>query len=103
MLLDSQSRWLPRRLLGPWWLGTGSLAWALLALGAGALWWFGNSLGAGQQLLLFGLLLLAFVAAFRAGRTGIFGPVLFYDLVRTGRRGRAVLMRAVYVLILFYI
>jgi ABC-type transport system involved in multi-copper enzyme maturation permease subunit len=35
-------------------------------------------------------------------RPRIFGPVLFYDLLRTARRGRAVLFRAVYASLLLY-
>jgi ABC-type transport system involved in multi-copper enzyme maturation permease subunit len=32
----------------------------------------------------------------------VFGPVLFYDLLRTARRGRAVLLRAIYATLLLY-
>src|ERR1700692_1396692 len=35
-------------------------------------------------------------------RPRVFGPVLFYDLLRTARRGRAVLLRAVYATLLLY-
>jgi hypothetical protein len=36
-------------------------------------------------------------------RPRVFGPVLFYDLLRTARRGRAFLLRAVYAALLLYV
>jgi ABC-type transport system involved in multi-copper enzyme maturation permease subunit len=40
--------------------------------------------------------------SFWVRRPRVFGPVLFYDLLRTARRGRAVLLRAVYATLLLY-
>src|SRR5207249_11114697 len=72
---------------------------SLLAL-AGALI-FCKGVPLSYQVVLWGvwLALLAFV--FRRGWIRLFGPVLFYDLVRTGRRTRNVLLRCIYALALF--
>jgi ABC-type transport system involved in multi-copper enzyme maturation permease subunit len=66
--------------------------------GAAALYALRSRLAPAQQALLWGLLLLA--AAF-AGR--LFGPVLYYDLVRTARRTRYYVIRVLYALFLLAI
>jgi ABC-type transport system involved in multi-copper enzyme maturation permease subunit len=89
--------WLRRTV--PW--PSSRLGWLdLLAVagvlgGAAGLYQFGNRLPPGQQILLWGLLLA--VAAF-VGR--LFGPVLFYDLVRAARRFRYYVIRVLYCLFL---
>src|SRR5262249_50724570 len=61
---------------------------ALLAGGAALLRW-GDELPAAVLLLLGALLLLAAALLLRRGWLRLFGPVLFYDLVRTARRLRS--------------
>ena len=53
-----------------------------------------------NSLLLWGILLIASAAALRLGQVKVFGPILFYDLVRTSRRSRFILVRFGYVLFL---
>jgi ABC-type transport system involved in multi-copper enzyme maturation permease subunit len=50
--------------------------------------------------LLWGLLLAALAVLLRRGWLKLFGPVLFYDLVRLARRGRYPLLRCLYALFL---
>ena len=54
------------------------------------------ALFAGTAALVLGLALLA-----RRGWLRLFGPVLFFDLVRSGRRGRYFVLRCLYALGLF--
>jgi ABC-type transport system involved in multi-copper enzyme maturation permease subunit len=68
---------------------------ALLA-GAGALCWWSAALSLGTQVLLWALLVLLAGVLFRHGWLKLFGPVLFYDLVRSTRRGQHMLVRSVY-------
>src|SRR5579885_2629088 len=89
--------WLRRTL--PWsnsrqaWLDR--LAVLGVVAGAAALVAFGPRLAMAAQVLLWGLLLTA--AAFVSR---LFGPVLFYDLVRIARRNRYYLIRVLYALFL---
>jgi ABC-type transport system involved in multi-copper enzyme maturation permease subunit len=53
------------------------------------------------QVLVWCGIALAWAILLRRGWMKLFGPVLFYDLVRTARRSRYVLLRLVYALILF--
>jgi ABC-type transport system involved in multi-copper enzyme maturation permease subunit len=71
------------------------LAVAGVVLAAAGLFRFGSRLSLPQQVLLWSLLLTA--AAF-TGR--LFGPVLFYDLVRIARRKRYYVIRVLYALFL---
>lgn len=50
--------------------------------------------------LVWGLVLLAGAMAFRSGQLKLFGPILYYDLVRTSRRARFMLVRFAYGLFL---
>src|SRR5438445_13045907 len=63
---------------------------------AAAVAWFSDRLSRAQQVLLWGLLLVAFAVLLRRGWLKLFGPVLFYDLIRTSRRGRYFLSRGAY-------
>jgi ABC-type transport system involved in multi-copper enzyme maturation permease subunit len=54
-----------------------------------------------KQLLIWAPLVPAFGYLLRRGSVKLFGPVLFYDLVRSGRRGRFVLVRFFYCSVLF--
>lgn len=89
---------LPRRL--PW--SNSRQAWAergagLLLLGAaGLLLVLGGGLRPATRVACWGLLVLAFAALLRRGWVRLFGPVLFYDLVRTARRSRHAAARMLY-------
>ena len=54
-----------------------------------------------KQVLIWAPLVPAFGYLLRRGSVKLFGPVLFYDLMRSGRRGRFVLVRFLYCSILF--
>jgi ABC-type transport system involved in multi-copper enzyme maturation permease subunit len=74
---------------------------AALVLGAAILLlWRGGRLAVGQQAALWGALVLVTAFVSRAGWLKVFGPVLFYDLLRTARQGRTFLLRAAYVVAL---
>lgn len=73
-----------------------------LCAAAFGLWWFGAVLPALLQVILWGMLLLVTAILFRKGWLKLFGPVLFYDMVRSGRRGRFILIRVVYACLLFF-
>src|SRR5690349_7931776 len=53
-----------------------------------------------QQVVLWGLGLVVLAVLTRRGWLKLFGPVLFYDLVRTARRSRYILIRSLYALLL---
>jgi ABC-type transport system involved in multi-copper enzyme maturation permease subunit len=74
----------------------------LIAL-AGALLLFAKWLPVSYQLGLWGLWIVFLAFVFRQGWIRLFGPVLFYDLVRTGRRTRNILLRCIYALALLFI
>src|SRR6266700_6276949 len=76
-------------------------AW-LIAV-AGALLLFAKWLSVSYQLGLWGLWFVFLAFVFRQGWIRLFGPVLFYDLVRTGRRTRNILLRCIYALALLFI
>jgi ABC-type Na+ efflux pump permease subunit len=100
--VDAWRDW-SRRLFGR---SDGALSWqeplALLLAAGGAvgLGLAGGRLAAWQQVTLWGLLALALAAALRRGWLKLLGPVLFYDLVRTARRTRFVVIRTLYALLL---
>ena len=58
-------------------------------------WW--------QVALAWLVLLLPAVAVNRIGWLKLFGPVLYYDMVRQGRRGRFILLRFLYALVLVFL
>lgn len=86
------------RLPGSW---ADRLSLALIAAAATALWWFAGELTLATQALLWGGLLATLAFLSRQGWLRLFGPVLFYDLVRIGRRGRFFFLRCLYGVILF--
>jgi ABC-type transport system involved in multi-copper enzyme maturation permease subunit len=71
----------------------------LIALAVAAHTW-GNRLALVPQILLWGTLVLAAAFALRDLPEHLFGPVLFYDLVQTSRRGRYLVLRCGYALTL---
>jgi ABC-type transport system involved in multi-copper enzyme maturation permease subunit len=72
------------------------LGGALLLAGAGVVGWFGGGLPRAQQVGLWALLLVALAVLLRRGWVRLFGPLLFYDLVRTARRRQSVVIRCWY-------
>jgi hypothetical protein len=78
------------------WIGGASL----LAL-AGALILFSKRLSLSYQVGLWGVWIAVLALLFRQGWIRLFGPVLLYDMVRTGRRTRNILLRCIYALALF--
>jgi ABC-type transport system involved in multi-copper enzyme maturation permease subunit len=68
---------------------------ALLA-GAVAFWWYRGRLTFLQQVAVWSLFLLALAVLSRKGWVKLFGPVLFYDAIRNGRRSRNILLRCLY-------
>src|SRR5262245_53252595 len=77
---------------------------ALILLGGVfSLWWFADRLDPIQ--LVFFIVLLLGVAALllRRGWLQLFGPVLFYDMVRTARRSRFVWVRFAYGCLLLFL
>src|SRR5207249_11661599 len=77
------------------------VALGLLGAAALGLWSFGGNLSLSAQVFLWGGLLLTLAVLLRQGWLKLFGPVLFYDLVRTGRRSRYIHLRFLYALILW--
>jgi ABC-type transport system involved in multi-copper enzyme maturation permease subunit len=59
---------------------------------------YGAALAPWQQVLGWAVLVIAAAALFRRGWLRLFGPVLWFDLLRTARRGRTYLVRAGYLL-----
>jgi ABC-type transport system involved in multi-copper enzyme maturation permease subunit len=76
------------------------LGLALVVGGVALLLAFGGRLPLGAQAVLWGCLVLALAVLMRRGWFTLFGPVLFYDLVRIGRRTRYTLLRCLYALLL---
>src|SRR6266851_7675252 len=94
--MSSHARIIGRK---PWDMIAGA---SLLAL-AGALLLSAKWLTVSYQLGLWGLWIVFLAFVFRQGWIRLFGPVLFYDLVRTGRRTRNILLRCVYALALLLV
>src|SRR5271165_790050 len=72
----------------------------VLFVAGGALWWFGGALTAAAQVVLWLALALCAAVLLRRGWLKLFGPVLFYDMVRAARRGRYILARCAYAALL---
>jgi ABC-type transport system involved in multi-copper enzyme maturation permease subunit len=76
--------------------------WIELSLGlvvagsAAVAWWQQSRLTLLQQMATWGALLLTLALLSRRGWIKLFGPVLFYDAIRTGRRSRYIVMRCLY-------
>lgn len=80
-------------------LRLGLLALGLLVVlaAAGALWGYGGRLAAWEEVGLWtALALLAPALLYRLSGRSLFGPILFYDLLRSARHGRHVLFRCFY-------
>ena len=77
------------------------LSFGAVAVGAAALWWLGGELPMATQAFLWIGLLAVFAILSVQFQLRLFGPVLFYDLVRTARRSRYILLRFLYALVLF--
>jgi ABC-type transport system involved in multi-copper enzyme maturation permease subunit len=75
---------------------------AILLLGAG-IYWFGSRVPRSQQVVLWALFVLGVMLVLRRGWVKLFGPLLFYELVRLARRGRQALFRCLYGLVLLLI
>jgi ABC-type Na+ efflux pump permease subunit len=73
------------------------------AAAVAAAWWYGRAWSTPAQVVLTGILVVAAVVLFRQGWLKLFGPVLFYDLVRTGRHRKHLLLRCLYALLLVYV
>src|SRR6266487_1090146 len=86
----------------PWKLWEMIGAGSLITL-ASALLLFAKRLPVSYQLGLWALWTFVLAFLFRHGWIRLFGPVLFYDLVRTGRRTRNIFLRCVYALALLFI
>jgi ABC-type transport system involved in multi-copper enzyme maturation permease subunit len=105
LLVGSVASWCRRYL--PW--SNTRRAWAerfatiLLLTGGLILWWYSGRLPLAAQAALWGSLLVALAWTLRRGWLQLFGPVLIFDMIRTGRRGRHILIRALYVLLLLLI
>jgi ABC-type transport system involved in multi-copper enzyme maturation permease subunit len=77
------------------------LAALMVLAGAVALFWYGSELPRSGQVVLWGSVAVALAVVLRRGWLKLFGPVLFYDLMRIARRRRYVILRCVYALFLF--
>jgi ABC-type transport system involved in multi-copper enzyme maturation permease subunit len=75
----------------------------LLAGGVVAAIWYGGAWPRAFQVLAWGGLLVAWAVLLRRGWVKLFGPVLFYDLVRIARRTRYTWLRVVYAIFLLLI
>src|SRR5207302_771768 len=77
----------------------------VLAIGVGLSWRFRNDLSVSQHLLAGALLLPVLVLFIRRLWIALFGPVLFYDLIRVSRRSQYIWLRCLYaaaLLVLLY-
>jgi ABC-type transport system involved in multi-copper enzyme maturation permease subunit len=61
-----------------------------------ATWWYQSRLTFLQQVAVWGVLLLILAVLSRRGWIKLFGPVLIYDAIRTGRRSRYIVLRCLY-------
>lgn len=76
----------------------------LAVVGAGlAIWALASRLSLGALVVLWGLFILGAAVLLRRGWLKLFGPVLFYDMVRAARRGRYFLLRCFYASLLLFI
>jgi ABC-type transport system involved in multi-copper enzyme maturation permease subunit len=105
LLVGSVTSWCRRRL--PW--SNSRRAWgerlvcvSLLA-GSFALWWYSSRLPLVAQVGLWAVLLVALAWTGRRGWLQLFGPVLLFDMIRTGRRGRHIFLRAAYAFLLLIV
>jgi ABC-type transport system involved in multi-copper enzyme maturation permease subunit len=76
------------------------LAWAAGALSA---FWLSRGMTRTPQVAVWGVLGITGALLLRRGWLKLFGPVLFYELIRLARRSRYALMRCLYAVFLFCI
>lgn len=97
-LVSSGVAWCRHRLeaLKNWEAWKERLAGLTVLAGAGVLWWAGPQLSIRVQIILWAAFLLAAAVLFRQSWLKIFGPILFYDLVRNARRRQTVVLRCLY-------
>src|SRR5262249_58153860 len=70
---------------------------ALVLLAGGFLvWWYASKLDAPQQLVLAASVVALAAILLRRGWLKLFGPVLFYDMVRAARRNRYLFLPTVF-------
>jgi ABC-type transport system involved in multi-copper enzyme maturation permease subunit len=81
--------------------GVRQAAWFLTAAAAVGLLGWGSRWPLAQQVLAWVGVLLAAAILLRGRWTKLFGPVFFYDLLRTGRRVRYFLVRGAYASVLY--
>ena len=74
-----------------------------LVAGGVALVWFRERIPVISQVMLWVLLVMTALVLWRRGWLKLFGPVLFYDMIRAARRGRYVWMRCIYAGFLLFI
>src|SRR5687767_4214123 len=75
-----------------------------LVAAAIATWMFTpKDASAGTLFVLWGLIILGTAVLLRRGWLKLFGPVLFYDMIRSARRGRYFLLRCFYAGLLLFI
>src|SRR2546422_1574357 len=72
------------------------IGWVLLLTAALGVFWFGGKLSVLQHVVLWGLLGVMAAILLRRGWLKLFGPVLFYDMIRAARRSRYFWLRCVY-------
>jgi ABC-type transport system involved in multi-copper enzyme maturation permease subunit len=102
LFVQNMRGWLARHL--PW--SNSRQAWQergaglLLMLSALALWRWAGQLPVASQIGLWCLLALVAACLYRRSWVRLFGPVLLFEMVRTGRRRRIFLVRAAYAFIL---
>src|SRR5208283_2980289 len=95
------TRSLPFSLPRPsWWK---RLGFAVFLLAGIAVCWAGSGLALWLQVSCCGVLLVVGAMLLRQTRGEIFGPVLIFDLLRTGRQRRYFVLRGLYALALFLI
>src|SRR5262245_42941263 len=78
------------------------LGLGLVLAGAVIVWWAGSRLSLLQAALAWGVLLVSAAILLRRGWLKLFGPVLFYDMIRSARRGRVFLGRMLYAALLLF-
>jgi ABC-type transport system involved in multi-copper enzyme maturation permease subunit len=102
LFVQSMRTWLARQV--PWsnttqaWRERGS---AILILACAlALWRFAGPLPLVTQIVLWSILILLTAYLLRRSWVQLFGPVLFFEMVRAGRRRRQFIFRIIYALVL---
>jgi ABC-type transport system involved in multi-copper enzyme maturation permease subunit len=102
LLLNACNQWLRTHLAwsNSWQSWKERLGTLGVLVGAFALVFWGSRLSVWQQTALWAVLLAVLALMLRRGWLKLFGPVLFYDMVRVGRRSRYFLFRIAYVTLL---